>query len=101
MDIEILQDKYNYFGENALIFQTKEYSEELCDEFTKVVILKTGKGFKTVEILIASLKAEKVLLNSDLIKWLVEHEAVITKVYGTLPVKRGYPFKVFMDWVTD
>ena len=49
VDIEIPQDKYNYFGENPPIFQTKEYSEELCGEFTKDVILKTGKGFKTLK----------------------------------------------------
>ena len=53
VDIEIPQDKYNYFGENPPIFQTKEYSEELCGEFTKDVILKTGKGFKTVTRLIS------------------------------------------------
>ena len=70
----------------------------MCGEFTKDVILKIGKGFKTVKSLIASLKAEKVLLNSDLIKWLVEHGTVITKVQGIIPAKRGYPFKTFMDW---
>ena len=57
VEIAIPQDKYNYFGENPPIFQTKEYSEELCGEFTKDAILKTGKGFKTVKRLNASLKA--------------------------------------------
>ena len=93
VDIEIPQDKYNYFGENPSIFQTKEYSEELCAEFTKDVMLKAGKGFKTVKRLIASLKVEKILLNSDLIKWLVEHRAVITKVHGVIPAERGYPLR--------
>ena len=62
VDIEIPHDKYNYFGENPPIFQIKEYSEELCVEFTKDVINKTRKGekFKTVKRLFASLKAEKI-----------------------------------------
>ncbi|HLX53761.1 MAG TPA: hypothetical protein VKR58_07460 [Aquella sp.] len=103
VDIEIPKDKYNYFGEYPPLFQTKEYSEELCGEFTKEVINKTRKGkkFQTVKRLIASLKATKIVLNSDLIKWLVEHGAKITKVYGIIPAERGYPFIGFMNWVTD
>ena len=41
VNIKISQDKYNYFGENPPIFQTRKYSEELCGEFTKDIILKT------------------------------------------------------------
>ena len=101
VDIIIPEEKYEYFGEMPPIFKNIEYSDELSGEFMKKTITKVRGKYQTSRKLIASLKGDRMVMNSDLLKWLVEKGAVITKVYGIIPAIRGRPFKWFMDWVSD
>ena len=98
LDIEIPKDKYNYFGEMPPIFKNIEYSEEEGGEYMKKIIndIRDDK-FTTNRKLIASLKATRILLKSTRLKWLIEKGAVVTKLYGIVPAKRGKPFKQFAD----
>ena len=71
LDIEIPQDKYEYFGEMPPIFKNLEYSEEEGGEYMKKVIL--GKKEKCVKTrkLIASLKATMLLISYTKLKLLI------------------------------
>jgi hypothetical protein len=101
LDIEIPQDKYEYFGEMPPIFKNLEFSEEEGGENMKEVILKIKDKCVKSRKLIASLKATRILMTSTQLKWLLEKGAIVTKVYGVIPAERGRPFKNFTKWVSD
>jgi hypothetical protein len=101
VDIEVPEDKWEYFSEMCPIFINKEYTEEVCGDYTKDLLKKLGKKPTKSRKLIATLKAEKILLKSTRLKWLIEHGCVVTKLYGIIEAKRGRIFKGFMDWVTN
>src|SRR5271156_1819315 len=101
LDIEVPEDKYNYFGEMPPIFKNVEYNEEIAGPYMKNII-ENSRG-KTVSSrkLIASLKGTRIVVNSNLLKWYIEHGCVITKLYGIIPAQRGTPFRAFGDWVSN
>ena len=101
IDIEIPQDKYEYFGEMPPIFKNIEYSEEQSGEYMKKIITELKEKFEVSRKLIASLKATRILIKSRRLKWLLEKGAIITKVYGVIPAQRGAIFEKFVDWVSD
>ena len=51
--------------------------------------------------LIAAMKANKILLKSNLIKWYLEHGLVITKIYGYIPAVKANIYEDFVNWVSD
>ena len=101
VDIEVPEDKWEYFGEMCPIMLNKEYTEEICGEYTKDLLQKLGKKPTKSRKLIATLKAEKILLKSTRLRWLINHGCVVTKLHGVIEAKRGRIFKGFMDWVTN
>ena len=101
VDIEVPEDKWEYFSEMCPIFINKEYSEDVCGQYTNNLLEKLGKKPTKSRKLISILKAEKILLKSTRLKWLIEHGCVVTKLHGIIEAKRGRIFKSFMDWVTN
>ena len=101
LDIEIPQDKYEYFSEMPPIFKNIVYSEEEGGEYMKNVILGKREKCTMDRKLIASLKATRIAMLSTQLNWLLEKGAIVTKVYGVVPAERGRPFKDFCDWVTE
>src|SRR5271165_4520463 len=101
LDIEVPPSLYNYFGEMAPIFKNAEYNEALAGQYTTDIILKSHSKTVSNRKLIASLKAARIVINSNLLKWYIEKGLIITKVYGIIPAQRGTPFKEFGDWVSN
>ena len=105
LDIEILEDRYEYFGEMPPIFKNIECSEEEGGEYMKEVIIgireKADVKFAKSRKLIAALKATRILIKSSRLKWLLKKGSVITKIYGVIPAQRAKPFKKFANWVSD
>jgi hypothetical protein len=103
VDLQVPEDKYEYFGEMPPIFKNIEYSEEEGGEYMKQVITKIQEDttFSTTRKLIGSLKANKILIKSTQLKWLIEKGVQVTKLYGVIHAVRSKPFKDFVKWVTD
>ena len=101
IDIKIPKDKYEYFGEMPPIFKNIEYSEKKAGDYMKNIILGTREKFIKSRKLIATLKATRILIKSNRLKWLIEKGAKITKIYGVIPAIKEKPFKEFADWVSD
>ena len=101
LDLEIPQDKYEYFGEMPPIFKNIEYNEEEGGEYMKKVIMEIKEKCTKSRKLIASLKAKRISMTSTELKWLLEKGAIVTKLYGVIPAERGRPFKNFTDWVSE
>lgn len=101
VDIQVPEDKWEYFGEMCPLFINKEFSEEVCGQYTNDLLQKLGKKPTKCRRLIATLKAENILLKSTTVKWLIEHGCIVTKLYGVIEAKRRRIFKGFMEWVTN
>ena len=103
VDLQVPEEKYEYFGEMPPVFKNMEYNEEEGGDYMKQVIRKIqGEAkFSTSRKLIASLKATKILIKSTQLKWLIEKGVVVTKLYGVIPAQRSKPFKDFVKWVSD
>jgi len=100
IDIEIPQDKYEYFGEMPPIFKNIEYSEKEGGEYMKKIILREKDKCVETRKLIASLKGTRLLMTSTQLQWLLEKGAIVTKLYGVIPAERGKPFENFAKWVS-
>jgi hypothetical protein len=101
VDIHVPEDKWNYFSEMCPIFVNKEYNEEVCGQYTKDLLEKLGRKPTKSRKLISTLKAEKILIKSTRLRWLMEHGCVVSKLHGVIEAKRGRVFKGFMNWVTN
>src|SRR5207245_1138629 len=65
------------------------------------MVLKLKNNFTESRKLIASLQANKILLLSESLSWLIDHGCVVTKLYGVIPAIPRNIFKGFADWVSD
>ena len=107
VDLQVPEDKYEYFGEMPPIFKNIEYNEEEGGAYMREVIKnihqKNGVNEKlsTARKLIASLKASRILIKSTQLKWLIEKGVQVTNLYGVIPAQRSRPFKDFVSWVSD
>jgi len=101
VDIEVPEDKWEYFSEMCPIFINKEYDENVCGEYTKGLLQKLGKKPTKSRKLISTLRAEKFLIKSTRLKWLIQHGCTVTKLHGFIPAQKGKVFKQFIDWVSD
>ena len=101
VDIMVPKDKYEYFGEVCPIFKNVKFDEQVCGEYTKNMVLKLKNNFTESRKLIASLQANKILLLSESLSWLIDHGCVVTKLYGVIPAIPRNIFKGFADWVSD
>src|SRR5271165_1247676 len=101
VDIEVPEEKYNYFGEMPPFFKNIDYNEEVAGPYMKNIIETSRGKLISSRKLVASLKATRIILSSNLLKWYIEHGCIVTKVYGIIPAQKGTPFKTFGDWVSD
>lgn len=101
VDIEVPEDKWEYFGELSPIFVNKEYDESVCGEYTAKVLEKLKRKPSKSKKLVTTMKAEKILIKSTRLRWMLEDGCVVTKLHGVIEAKRGRVFKDFMNWVSD
>ena len=100
-DIEVNEADYGKFGEFPPIFKTAEYNQEEAGEYMDELIKKQNGKTNTVRKLISSFKAEKMLIKTDRLKWMLEHGLELKKVYGFIRAERGKIFKSFENKVSD
>ena len=62
---------------------------------------RTGRNRGDGKKLVGALSAEKLLVYSPLLRWYVDHGAVITAVYGTIDYTPGKVFDWFVEQVTE
>jgi hypothetical protein len=84
VDIEVPEDKYDYFCEVCPLFQNIELDESVCGEFMKRLVTKIKGKFTKSRKLIALLKVNKILILSSSLQWLINHGCVVTHLYGVI-----------------
>ena len=98
VDIEVPEQKYNTFEEFSPLFVTSEIKvEDLSPEQRDSLPDK----LKTKVQLVPGMKAEKVLIDSSLLKWYMEHGLEVTKVHCAIEFQYAPIFKEFNDTRTQ
>src|SRR5208283_2402165 len=106
VDIHVPEDKYEYFSEMCPIFKNIDYSVTESREYMTGII-KNNSEDPDKEVttkrrkLIGTLKAEKILIKSTRLRWLIEHGCIVDKLYGVIPAQGGRPFQGFIKMVSD
>ena len=62
---------------------------------------KTGRSRGEGKKLVGALAAEKLLIYAPLLRWHVDHGAVVTAVYRTIEYQPGKIFPWFVEQVTE
>ena len=98
VDIEVPDTHYNYFEEFSPLFVTSEIKvEDLSPEQRESLPEK----LKSKVQLVPGMKAEKVLIDSSLLKWYMEHGLLVTKVHCAIEFQYAPVFKDFIDTRTQ
>ena len=101
VDIEVPEDKYNYFSEMCPLFVNKEYDENVCGQCTNDLLYKLDRKPTKSRKLIATLKTEKIWLKSTRLRWMIQHGCVMTKLHGVIPAKPRRLFKDFVERISN
>ena len=101
VDIEISQKLWMKFEEMPPFFFTRQIPEQAVPQHMKDYMERTGRKRGDGKKLVGALSAKKLLLYAPLLRWYVNHGAVITAVYRTIDYKPTKVLKWFVDEVTD
>ena len=101
VDIEIPESLWPKFEEMCPFFYNKKVPEYAVSEKMKEYLSRTGRQRGDTKKLVAALSAEKILLYAPLLRWYVDHGAVITRVHRTIDYKPAKIFTWFVDQVTE
>ena len=101
VDIEIPESLWPKFEEMCPFFYKKKVPEHAVSEKMKEYLSRTGRKRGDMQKLVAALSAEKILLYAPLLRWYVDHGAVITRVHRTIDYKPAKIFTWFVDQVTE
>ena len=72
VDISVPSELKNYFSEMCPIFKNAEIQEKDLSEHMKMYLQDNGINYKPSRKLIGSLKGEKILLYTPLLRWYLQ-----------------------------
>ena len=90
VDIEIPEPLRPKFEEMCPFFYNKEVAIEAVPQHMLVYLKRTGRKRGDGRKLMGALSAKKILLYAPLLRWYLEHGAVITNVYQTIDYQPRY-----------
>ena len=98
--IAIPQHLHSKFEEFPPFFYNKIIPDNAVPPKMKTYLEKTGRKPIHCKKLVAALSGDHILLYAPYLKWVLDHGAVIEKVYTTIDYQPGVIFKWFVDQVT-
>ena len=100
-DVSVPPHLHSKFGEMCPIFKNIEVSRNDIGEHMREFAISTEHLKSPQRMLVGSLRGDKVLLFSELLKWYIEHGLVVTKVYQTFQYQPRKCYEVFGNSVSD
>jgi len=100
VDIEIpdlLKPKF----ETCPFFYNKKVPAKAVPKHMRDYLARTGRNCGDGKKLLGALSAEQMLLYAPLLRWYVDHRAVITKVHSTIGHRTAKIFTWFVEQVTE
>jgi len=101
VDIEIPKHLYPKFEEMCPFFYNKEVPVEAVPQHMLDYLKRTKRNCGDGKKLVGALSAKKILLYAPLLRWYLEHGAVITNVYRTIDYQPTKIFTWFVEQVTE
>ena len=101
VDIEIPEPLHPKFEEMYPFFYNKEVPIEAVPQHMLDYLKRTGRRRGDGRKLTGALFAKKILLYAPLLRWYLEHGAVITNVYRTIDYQPTKIFTWFVEQVTE
>ena len=101
VDIRVPDHLKEKLSEMCPIFKNIDISREDIGEFMKTYAEEHGIMAEPRRSLIGSMKGEKILLATPLLKWYLEHGLEVTKVHQVIDFTPEPCFKPFGDAVSD
>ena len=101
VDIEIPKPLRPKFAEMCPFFENRTIPAEAVPEHMQEYLVKTGRKRGDGKKLVGALSAERMLVYAPLLRWYVDHGAVVTRVYKTIDYNPGKPFTWFVEQVTE
>ena len=101
VDIRVPEHLKEKFSEMCPIFKNTEISREDIGEYMKAYAEEHKIMAQPRRSLIGSMKGDKVLLATPLLKWYLEHGLEVTKVHQVIEFTPQPCFKPFGDAVSD
>ena len=92
VDIEIPEPLRPKFEEMCPFFYNKKVPVEAVPQQMLDYLKRTGRNRRDEKKLVGALSAEKLLVYAPLLRWYVDHGAVITAVYRTIDYTPGKVF---------
>ena len=100
-DLHVPDNLLAKFAEMPPIFKNVELSREHLSEHMREFAEDNDHLARPQRCLIGSMKGEKILLLSELLRWYMEHGLVVTKVYQVIEYETRPIFKDFSKSVSD
>ena len=101
VDLEVSGHFYDYFDEISPLFCTCFIPLDVMGESTQKQIEELNLGKYPRKLLVGSMKAERLLLLSPLLKWYLDHGLTVTHIYQVIEFSPISCFKQFHDRVSD
>ena len=101
VDIRVPDHLKEKFSEMCPIFKNTEISRDDIGDFMKAYAEEHNIMAQPRHSLIGSMKGEKILLATPLLKWYLEHGLEVTKVHQVIEFTPEPCFKPFGDAVSD
>ena len=101
VDIEIPKTLWPKFEEMCPFFYNKEVPVEAVPQHMLDYLKRTKRNRGDGKKLVGALSAKKILLYAPLLRWYLEHGAVITNVYRTIDYQPSKIFTWFVEQVTE
>jgi hypothetical protein len=100
-DITVPDRLREYFSEMTPIFKNTNVTRDDIGPFMRQYAVDNKLLTSGRRTLIGSFKGEKILLATPLLKWYLNHELVVTKIYQVVEYNPVSCFKTFGDTVSD
>ena len=98
---EIPKHLYPEFEEMCPLFYNKEVPVEAVPQHMLDYLKRTKRNRGDGKKLVGALSAKKILLYAPLLRWYLEHGAVITNVFRTIDYQPTKIFTWFVEQVTE
>ncbi|CAB4017246.1 Hypothetical predicted protein [Paramuricea clavata] len=100
-DIHVPESLREHFKEMCLIFKNIEIRREDIGELMRSYAEENNVMYQPRRSLIGSMKGDKILLATPLLKWYLEHGLGVTRIYQVMEYTPKPCFKPFGDAVSD
>jgi len=101
VDIEIPDRLQPKFEEMCPFFYNKKVPGKAVPKHMRDYLARTGRNRGDGNKLVGALSPERMLLYAPLLRWYVDHGAVITKVHRTIDYQPAKIFTWFVEQVTE